>query len=271
MDVQKSSNHGSCDDGNADKGPLHFIICGMEHTGTTLISDLFRQVPGIDAGFEVGVLLCQTPRSFPALMPFARNVLSGWGVAEADLAACCDTDDFSKFYLRLKQSSSVLKEGTEFIFDKTPRYIVELSKILSNVTVPVVVSCKDPRAIIFSDFKRANTDDFDHWYEDYAPKKLQYMASCYESWRANKSDPRICTVPLEALAMNARQTMEKMFEHVSEKFELRYALMDGLRYRNTRANFVSADIAFEFRRNLSREQQYKITKYFSAFDAWFYE
>lgn len=28
------------------------VICGLEHTGTTLISELFRQIPHIDSGFE---------------------------------------------------------------------------------------------------------------------------------------------------------------------------------------------------------------------------
>ena len=52
---------------------LRFIICGPEHSGTTLISDIFRQVPGLDSGFEVGVLLADTPVSSRLLSRFMNG------------------------------------------------------------------------------------------------------------------------------------------------------------------------------------------------------
>jgi Sulfotransferase family len=254
----------------ADTGGLGFVICGMEHTGTTLISDLFRQVPGIDAGFEVGVLIGMSPRDFPGLAPFARNILEGWGITEAELAVCCDTTSFAEFYSRLRAASRVLAHDTVTIFDKTPRYVSELGRVMGHVPVPVIVSYKDPRAIVFSDFKRAKPTDFNAWYNDFMPRKHRYVASCYNSWMAARDDARVCTVALEGLAMNARATMEQMFAHVGQRFDIGYALLDGLRYRNTRANFVSAEIAFEFRRVFTPEQQARIARDFSEFDAWFY-
>ncbi|TVS07098.1 MAG: hypothetical protein EA413_01985, partial [Cyanobium sp. PLM2.Bin73] len=65
---------------------IDFIICGLEHSGTTLGSDLFRQVPGCDSGFECGVLLCTTPRDFAGNQPFYQNMLAGWKITEGDLA-----------------------------------------------------------------------------------------------------------------------------------------------------------------------------------------
>ena len=33
---------------------IDFLVCGVEHSGTTLVSDLFRQIPHCESGFEVG-------------------------------------------------------------------------------------------------------------------------------------------------------------------------------------------------------------------------
>ena len=40
------------------------IICGMEHSGTTLVSDLVRQTGAYESGFEIGVLLEDSPKAF---------------------------------------------------------------------------------------------------------------------------------------------------------------------------------------------------------------
>lgn len=252
------------------KDGLAFVICGMEHTGTTLISDLFRQAPGVDAGFEVGVMQCLKPRDFPRLKPFSDNILAGWGLTEPALAHCCDTDVFGEFYRRLRAASTVIKPGTQWIFDKTPRYIAVLDRVLANCDVPVLVSYKDPRAIVFSDFKRAKPNSFDAWYSSYLPPKHAYMTTCYEKWKAFRENPRVHSLSLEMLAMNARATMEAMFARVKMEFKIEYALMQGLRYKNTRGTFVSAEVAFEFRLRLSSEQQKRIAADFSKFDDWFY-
>ena len=56
---------------------LAFVICGVEHSGTTLISEIFRQVPMLDSGFETGVLLSETPSQFLQEMPFATTYRRG--------------------------------------------------------------------------------------------------------------------------------------------------------------------------------------------------
>lgn len=246
------------------------IICGLEHTGTTLISDLFRQLPGLDSGFECGVLLRSSPRDFPTLQPFAQNMLEGWGITQEDLNHCCATDQFAEFYRRLLAASTVLDVDTTAIFDKTPRYLSELSKVLERSDCPVVVSYKDPRASVCSDFKRAKIDDFDTWYDDYAPRKLRYVETCYKEFVSHAGNPRVTTVGLEELAMNSRATMERMFTHVGEAFQLNYAIIDTLRYVNVKNRTVSADIAFEYLGKLSIEAQQRILDDFGQFDMWVY-
>lgn len=247
-----------------------FLICGLEHTGTTLISDLFRQLPGVDSGFECGVLLRDSPAEFARLEPFASNMLKGWGITADQLAECCAAEDFDTFYTRLMAASTAIDAGTREIFDKTPRYLSELTAVLGRCDCPVVVSYKDPRAIVCSDYKRARTDDFDTWYDGYAKGKLRYVQTCYDEFSAHADNPRVTTVGLEELAMNSRATMERMFAHVGETFELGYAIIDTLRYVNVKNRTVSADIAFEYKGKLDLAAQDRIMEDFGRFEAWVY-
>lgn len=255
----------------ADRHGIAFVICGMEHSGTTLISDLFRQVPGLDAGFEVGVMLAPDLRAFRTLAPYARNLPGGWGITEAEFDACCAAPDLPGFYHRLRAASRELAPGTRAIFDKTPRYIARLAHCLDQTPVPHVVAHKDPRGLLYSDWKRAGAGDFAAWYDDYGPRKHRYVAQCYAAWAARAESPRVLSLALEALAFDARRSLDRLFAHVGLEFRLDYALMSGLRYRNTRANVVSADIALEYRRGFTPDQQALIARDFAQFDRWFYE
>ena len=248
-----------------------FLICGMEHTGTTLISDLFRQVPGLDSGFECGVFLRPSPKEFKELEPFFTNMLKGWDITKDELNHCCDTDDFDLFYARLMIASRVLPNGTSAVFDKTPRYLAQLDDVLARTSCPVVVSYKDPRAIVYSDYKRAQTSDFNGWYMKYRDSKVAYMQNCYDAFIANRNDARVTAVGLEQLALNSRATMERMFEHAGEAFELGYAIIETLRYKNVKNHTVSADITFEFKSRLTPNQQQRILDDFGMFDAWIYD
>lgn len=250
---------------------LKFVICGMEHTGTTLVSDLFRQVPGLDAGFEVGILLRDTPTEFLDLKPFSDNMLQGWGITPAQFQHCCTAKDHLEFYERLMFASTTLGKGTKEIFDKTPRYIAKLASCLAKVDVPFIVTHKDPRAIIASDYKRAKTQDFNGWYADYLPKKRSYMRNCYSEWERARCNPRVLQIGLEELAMNARDSMERMFAHVGIEFSLDYAVMKDLRFKNTRTNFVSAEIAFEYPKILPEGAEARIVKDFADIEGWYYK
>ena len=70
--------------------------------------------------------------------------------------------------------------------------------------------------------------------------------------------------------MNARATMEGMFNHVGEIFKLDYAIIDQVRYANVKSRTVSADIAFEYKGKLTMPAQDRIMHDFGEFDAWIY-
>ena len=248
----------------------NFVICGLEHTGTTLISELLRQIPGIESGFECGVLLRETPAEFVGLEPFYSNMIKGWGISEAELERCCEADTFAIFYDRLFKASKKISPSTKLMFDKTPRYLESLPSIIERCECPIIASYKDPRAIVYSDFKRSKVVDFDEWYDGYHSGKLGYVTRCYDQFMAHVEHPRVTTVGLEELAMNSRETMERMFGHVGQKFELEYAIINDIQYSNVKSRTVSADIAFEYRGKLKKSNLDRIMKDFGKFAAWFY-
>lgn len=249
---------------------LKAIICGMEHSGTTLLSDLLRQTGTIESGFECGVLMVPTPRDFPSLDPFYGFMSEGWDIQPDALAQCCATDSFDEFYERLQAASAIIPEGCD-IFDKTPRYIAELPNVIARSQAPILMIHKDPRASVYSDYKRAGCPDFDTWFDDYARPKKRYMRRCYEGYQAGIQSPeRVCSVSLESLCFAARATCERMFEHIGQPFEIEYLLLKNLRYKNTRAKFVSADIVLEYKQGLTVDNQIRVESEFGEFADWFY-
>ena len=252
---------------------IGFVICGPEHSGTTLVSDLFRQVPGVDAGFEVGVLLADTPRAFPALAVHAEITRWGWGVDAAALARCCDTHDFRTFYARLEAAATVLRPGTHTVFDKTPRYLAALDTCMAKLAVPFFVVFKDPRAIVHSDWRKAGRPAFGAWFDAYAPDKLGYLHHLYTQYRgaAVRADPRICLVRLEELSLDARRCCERVYAHAGYAFDPTYMVLQGVRYENTRHGAISAGEPFGYRVSWNATERRRVATVFAALDEWFYE
>lgn len=249
---------------------LKAVICGMEHSGTTLLSDLLRQTGTLESGFECGVLMTSSPRAFPELDPFYGFMKEGWDISEDALAHCCDTDSFDEFYDRLKAASSLIEPSMD-LFDKTPRYVAELPQVMAHTDAPILVIHKDPRASVYSDYKRAGGRPFDEWFDEYSKPKHRYMKRCYEGYLAGKAAPdRVCTLSLEDLCFASRATCERVFEHIGQPFEIGYLLLENLRYKNTRAKFVSADIVLEYRKGLTAENQKRVETEFAEFADWFY-
>ncbi|MFI3120753.1 MAG: sulfotransferase [Methylococcaceae bacterium] len=249
-----------------------FLICGIEHCGTTLLSDFFRQTPHFDSGFEVGVLLSDKPRNFRSLEPFISNIRSGWGLNNNDLDEICDTDNFADFYAGLWDKSTVVDKRKNKIFDKTPRYLVNLESVAKKGQFPIVICYKDPRAIVASDFMRSKQPDFAPWYKDYMPKKIGYMKRLYHNYTLAMEGkiPRCHSVALENLCLDTRNTLEGVFAFIGEPFDLSYLTLKGLRYAHTKSPYIASNIPFEYLHQLSPKQISRICDDFSQFSLWFY-
>jgi SAM-dependent methyltransferase len=253
-------------------GMLAFVICGVEHSGTTLLSEIFRQVPLLDSGFETGVLLSETPRQFRHEMPFAENIRGDWKITQEELEECCETDTFNVFYERLAARSQCIEPGCRTIFDKTPRYLATLTDCMEKVQVPFVVTYKDPRAIVFSDYTRAGCPDFDSWFATYADNKLGYLRGLHDQFNgiAGRSR-RVLRMSLEEICLNPRTACKKLFAHCGQDFSLRYLLLQNLRYSGTRTASISPRTPFEYLLGFSEPQRARIARYFGELNAWFYD
>lgn len=256
---------------------IDFLVCGVEHSGTTLVSDLFRQIPHCESGFEVGVMLCDSPRKFLDLHPFIDNLAAGWKLDAGHLPEICDTDSFAEFYARLADASALIDDQVNSIFDKTPRYFAQLGAVLSRTTVPVIATYKDPRALVWSDYSRAGGAEFDQWFDGYAEAKLRYLTSVYRQYEkardaeAGDDFRRAKCFSLEAICLDTRRTVEAMFGHAGQAFRLDYLIFESLRYKNTRAKAISSRIPFEYRAGMTAAQQRLVVERFSPLTDWFYD
>jgi hypothetical protein len=258
---------------NSEEIGLNFIITGLEHSGTTLASELFRQVPGCDSGFECGVLLGETPREFPLNTEFYANMPDGWLISRDDLALACDNDSFAEFYDSLYRYSGLFGDAMPSIrFDKTPRYIVNLEKISRISQIPILVMMKDPRAIIWSDFQRSKCpiENIMEWYASWMPAKLQYMETAYRSYLYAWQNDQCLVVRLEDLCLNMHAILQLMFAHVGLTFSLDYLYIRQRRYPESRGNFISVSEAFSYRESLPQEIQSRVLGDFGHLDRWFY-
>jgi hypothetical protein len=249
---------------------LGFVICGVEHSGTTLCSDLFRQVAGVDAGFELGVLLASSPRAFAGVASHYPYLHPGWGLDGDDAAWACDTDDFAVFYERLQARAKFLPAGTETIFDKTPRYLAHLEDCLARVGVNFIATYKDPRAIVHSDFVRAGEPPFAAWFEGYRDSKLAYLRSAYEQFERHQGNRRVLFLSLEALCLQAGRSCEAMFAHAGQRFDARYLVLRDLRYPNTRQQSITAGIPFAYRHAFTPDMVRAVENHFGALARWFH-
>lgn len=256
---------------------LKFVICGLEHSGTTLVSDLFRQIEEVDSGFECGVLLGDSPRDFHKIQPFYNNICAGWEVDEQALERACTSDSYIDFYQSLYQSSGFQDPKVKYLFDKTPRYFQKLFECQEKAGVPFIATFKDPRSVVYSDFKRTGQGKaFEEWYETYKAPKLQYLSKIYQNsylrWKLNRDEvgSTIMCVAIEDICLSARETVEQMFSFVGFDFEIGYLLMKNLRYSHTRVPEISSRIPFEYLEKFETEQIKKIEDDFQSLSDWFY-
>jgi hypothetical protein len=251
---------------------LGLVICGLERSGTTLVSELLRQVPGMDAGFEIGVLLGRTPREFLGIQPFAENMLHNWGLKQEDLVACCDTDDFTTFYRRLLTSSTAMRPGTTTIFDKTPRYLATLDDCMARTNSSFVITFKDPRSTVFSDFKASGAVDFDSWFDAYAPAKIGYMRLHYAQFERIRAcaDPRVLLVRLEDFCLQPRVIATRILAHAGFQFDLSYLAFKPGRYQFAPVGSISVGFPFAYIEGLGRPRAERVRQLFAEFSEWFF-
>lgn len=150
--------------------PLIAMVTGMEHTGTTILSQLIASHPDINCGFECGLLLGDAPSDFLNIMPWSKWMQqqieseiwgqAGWGIKPEDMQKICKADSWIEAYRQIMKYSPIFT-NERYILDKTPRYVYKLYEIMEKVPdVPCIVLYKKPVKLLASVRKR-HTDVFE--------------------------------------------------------------------------------------------------------------
>ncbi len=226
---------------------MDFIICGIEHSGTTLVSELFRQVLGCDSGFECGALLAKTPREFGSLEPFFSNMRAGWQVSAEQLQQCCNTDSFEEFYKNLYQFSALFEKEVSIRFDKTPRYVINLPSITQLFNIPIIVTCKSIESIAWSDFKRSgySNDDCLAFFNEWLPSKEIYLQEALTGYSYALTHPSCFVTHLEDICYGALQEANSIFNHCNLAFKPEYFVFRDPRYPHIRGRSLDVSVAAE--------------------------
>ena len=246
------------------------VICGVEHSGTSLLADVFRQVPGLGAGWETGVLLADRPCDFPGVQPHFDEFAANWGLGEADIARVCAAGDHADFYRRLAVCARALPAGTTMVFDKTPRYFLDLKACLGRVGAPFLVTYKDPRAIVHSSWVRAGRPEVMGWIARAEKEMLGYLLALYEQQALHRMERRVLFLALEALCLAAGRSCGQAFEHVGVAFDPGYLLLRGIDNRATHGGTVMAGAPFGWRRDWPAAAGRAVEARFAGLDGWFY-
>jgi|GEM_PF-732884 hypothetical protein len=233
--------------------PLKAIICGFEHSGTTLVSEILRQHPQLDSGFEGGFLLNETAEDFLKTEPFYTNAKGGWGISDDDLKYITTVDNWPELYTRLRERAEVIKDKNTWLFDKTPRYMGYLQHVLERVpNVPCIVIVKDLRAVVWSSFKRTKLT-LDDWYKSTFQKTCNHILFYTQSLQKaieNGYSKRLLVINYEKLCLNPREEAEKFFDFIGLDFSETYLNFEDVKYRHVHGSRVSTQYLVEYKNYL---------------------
>ena len=255
--------------------PLAAILCGFERAGTTLLSEIFRQHPQLNSGFECGFLLVKKPSDFLLLEPYCTNFKIGWKIGDNALKYICEADTWLEVYKRIVERSPIIKRKDEWIFDKTPKYMEVLSDVLLKVpNVPCVVLVRDPRSVLWSWAKRTNLS-IEQWTKKHLEKScVRYMsyAEGYKNAIENGFSSRILLVKYEDICTNKIVEVKKIFDFIGMDFDSSYLhFKENIRFPNVHEQNVSTKYLQEYKDNFPEEICQKILELTKEVEAWSWE
>jgi hypothetical protein len=252
--------------------PLATIVCGFERGGTTLLSEILRQHPQLDSGFEGGFLLADEASNFGSIEPYYTNLKTGWGLGDSQLNHICAANTWSEVYQRLIEQSPIIKNKDTLVFDKTPKYMQLLSNVLSKVpNIPCIVLVRDPRAILYSWFKRSGLKK-EVWLEKTLSIQCQTYLSYALGWKTaleNGFGDRLLLVNYENLCSNTLSECQRIFDFIGLDFHSYYlSFKYHKKYGNVYGGGVSLEYLTEYQQHFSDDvcqQILKATEEFSNF------
>lgn len=203
--------------------PVRVVVTGVERSGTTLLSNLLKQHPFLNSGFECGFLLAANPQQFKDIHPWYEWMLEPvsrhhWGLTKSQLKRICNSQTWEEAYVKLIRFSPVFpKEDLQQVCDKTPQYLRCLDSVLAKLPefVPCLVIEKDLENLWRSHKNRgANLEDF-----------CLHFANYYEGLRAATGlyKQRIHRISYEKLCNDLEGQLRYIFGVVNLPFKQDYS------------------------------------------------
>jgi len=204
------------------------IVTGLEHSGTTFLSNLILCHPKVNAGFECGVLLADSPSNFINIKPFYEWMQSDWGLKAEDMVKICNSGSWSEMYKNIILYSPIFKNKSNYILDKTPRYMLYLDEILDKTTAPCIVIKKQNILFQYQSYKNRNVP-----LHKFIERYLNYMNGYIRARK--KFEHRIYTVEYEKLYSNIIKEIGKVYEFINLDFKETY--LTNHNQENLKPNF----------------------------------
>lgn len=254
--------------------PLKFLISGFEHSGTTLISEIMRQHPNIDSGFEGGLLLCDRIVKFKNLEPFASNFKNAWKISESDFEEICRARSYGEAYRKIREASDVISKKNCDLFDKTPRYLQRFSDVLARVPdVKAIIIVRDMRSIMDSTLRRSgkNVDD---WMANVYPRTLKHTLSYLDGLEralvSKKNAKRVLVIRYEELILDQEAVIRNVFSHLGYEFSTDYLQFRDVKYKHVYGSDIQDSFVFKYRENLDQDTQNRIIDDFATHRQYFW-
>jgi hypothetical protein len=253
--------------------PLRAIVCGYEKSGTTLLNEVLRRHPGLDSGFECGMLLGDSPKDFAKFQPHYAFFKSGWQLSREDMHYIFAAEGWGECYRRARERSPLITDKNAQIFDKTPVYMLHLPSVLQKVPgIPCVVSVRDPRALMLSwAHWSGHGEDAEAWITANLDAYLQRYLGYAEGYCAalEQHGSRILLSRFEELCLEPQQRMRQIFTFLGLDFSEQYLNFSSRHF--VYGNSVSAQYIAPYRGRLSASLCHAILDGTQRCAAWHYE
>ncbi len=231
------------------------LVCGLQHSGSTMLGELLRAAPGCESRFEAGLMAFDNFDQHRK-SPFHGFLIDYWKLTPGQVEEIYAAPNIRQSYELLRSFAGF---ESQRIVDKAPRCSLRLHKILSICDIPVLFTVRDPRAILYSARKHRR------W-------TLRVLADHYVSYidgltKARRDfDNRIRVVRYEELCRDPQKEAANLYDFLGLEWNPEFVeLRDA--DPATRAKVqggVSTNFIHDYRKHVSKEEQRELLKILGA-------
>ncbi|KAA3614972.1 MAG: hypothetical protein D8M58_11000 [Calditrichaeota bacterium] len=197
------------------------LMTGMEHSGTTYLSNLLKCHPKIAGGFEGGMLLANSPNEFPGIEPFYKWTLKKppvqWGLNQEQLDNICKSKTWADMYSSIKNYSPLF-DNDQLILDKTPAYMPVLDSVMEKINSKCIVIFKNS-LYQYTSYKKRNIS-----INDYLGRYLSYLKGFLAAY--NKYHDRLFILNHNSLGQNQQKIIHGIISFLGLEYDPEYFLKD---------------------------------------------